>query len=68
MVRAHKPPQRPIDIEGDCPYDSGKAKKYSTKCLWVETATKMWHDADITCGTKASKIGSHIKVSHVYDS
>ena len=62
MVRAHKAPQRPIDIEGDCPYDSGDVQKYSTKCVWpVMGEYKTWHDADIDCGRKASHLGGHIK-------
>lgn len=62
MVRAHKPPQRPIDVEGECPYDDGNALKYSTKCVWLEKSYKNWHDADIACGREAAKLGSHIKV------
>ena len=62
MVRAHKAPQRPIDIEGTCPYDSGNVQKYSTKCVWpVMGEYKTWHDADIDCGRKASHLGGHIK-------
>ena len=62
MVRAHKPPQRPIDVQGECPYADGNALKYSTKCVWLEKSWKTWHDADIACGREAAKLGSHIKV------
>ena len=65
MVRAHKPPQRPIDVEGECPYADGNAMKYSTKCVWLEKSWKTWHDADIACGREAAKLGSHIKVTPV---
>ena len=61
MVRAHKPPQRPVDLEGECPYDSGAVKKYSTKCIWYEKGSKSWHDGDVDCGRKAAKLGIHIK-------
>ena len=61
MVRSHKAPQRPIDIEGTCPYDSGNVQKYSTKCVWPVDEYKTWHDADIDCGRKASHLGGHIK-------
>ena len=65
MVRSKKPPQRPIDVEGECPYADGNAMKYSTKCIWKETSYKSWHDADIHCGQTASQLGSHIKVGAI---
>jgi len=60
VVRAHKPPMKPIDIEGECPYNSGNAKKYSTKCIWEETKEKQWLDADLECSKRAKKYGAHI--------
>ena len=51
---------KPIDVEGDCPYNSGENQKFSTKCVWEVAEARNWHDADLECSKMARKYGSHL--------
>ena len=48
------------NIIGECPYNSGESKKFSTKCVWEVKQDKIWQDADLECGKLAKKYGSHL--------